>query len=316
MNWTLLSPLLIVIPIFGLIFAGLLIGAKGILGPHTSESLNGFVVWLALPALLFNIVATAKWAALWQPHFIAVFGLSGLISMALGVTVSFLNGSRCLPDAAIEGLGAGYPNVGFMGFPIALAALGQQALVPTTIAAVMSMALFFNCTMLLVEIGLQVGANPYQLTLKVIRSLGRNPLVIAPICGIPFSWFAISIPVPAQSFLHILASAATPCALVALGLNLVNMRKFRSSKPATVVFLVACKLILQPALAWLIAKLIFDLDPALIQSAVLLAALPTGTGSLMLASFYKREAKTSSEVILGSTLLSVLTVSIVIAALK
>lgn len=316
MNWALLSPVLAVIPIFGLILAGWLVGRKGIMGPHASDGLNGFVVWLALPALLFNIIATSKWANLWQPGFIGVFGLSGLITMTLAVVVLFFNGRRRLADAAIEGLNAGYPNVGFMGFPLVLAVLGQKALIPTTIAAVMSMGLFFTGTVILVEIGLQSGKNPYQLTLKVTRSLVRNPLVIAPICGIPFSFFEIEIPAPAQDFLRILAGAASPCALAALGLFLVNMQGLPSTKCTNTAFLVGCKLLLQPALAWLIASKIFGLEPTLIQSSILLAALPSGTGSLMLASYYKREAKISSQVILLSTLLSVLTISLLIAALR
>lgn len=316
LNWALLSPVLAVIPVFGLILAGWLVGRNGIMGPHASDGLNGFVVWLALPALLFNIIATSKWAHLWQPGFIAVFGLSGLITMTVAVAVLFFYKRRCLADAAIEGLNAGYPNVGFMGFPLVLAVLGQEALVPTTIAAVMSTGLFFTGTVILVEIGLQNGKNPFQLAWKVIRSLVRNPLVMAPICGIPFSCFEIEIPAPAQDFLRILAGAASPCALVALGLFLVNMQKIPSTKSTNTAFLVACKLLLQPALAWLTASKIVGLEPKLVQSAILLAALPAGTGSLMLASYYKREAKISSKVILLSTLLSVLSIAFVIAVFR
>ncbi len=48
----------------------------------------------------------------------------------------------------------------------------------------------------------------------------------------------------------------------------------------------------------------------------LIAALPTGTGSFMLAEFYQREATTTSRVILISTLLSVLTLSLYLAAAR
>lgn len=53
----------------------------------------------------------------------------------------------------------------------------------------------------------------------------------------------------------------------------------------------------------------FHLAPSLTQQAVLLAALPTGTGPFMLAEFYKREASMTSKVIVGSTVLSVLTIA-------
>ena len=76
-----LSALLIVIPIFALIFAGWLAGRAGVLGPHAAAEINRFVVWMALPALLFNVIANANWRDLWQPGFIAVFTLSGAFSM-------------------------------------------------------------------------------------------------------------------------------------------------------------------------------------------------------------------------------------------
>jgi hypothetical protein len=42
---------------------------------HATGELNRFVVWLALPALLFDIVAKAHWSEIWQPGFVAVCGL-------------------------------------------------------------------------------------------------------------------------------------------------------------------------------------------------------------------------------------------------
>ena len=53
----------------------------------------------------------------------------------------------------------------------------------------------------------------------------------------------------------------------------------------------------------------FRLPAIQVHTAVLLAALPTGTGPFMLAEFYRREATITSNAILVSTVLSVLTVS-------
>jgi len=62
-----ISTLTVVLPIFALIFAGWLVRRLGILGPQATTELNRFVVYLSLPALLFDIVAHARWADLWQP---------------------------------------------------------------------------------------------------------------------------------------------------------------------------------------------------------------------------------------------------------
>ncbi|MFT4027968.1 MAG: AEC family transporter [Novosphingobium sp.] len=54
-----LSVLLIVLPIFALILAGWGARRIGVLGPHATGELNRFVVYLALPALLFDIISNA-----------------------------------------------------------------------------------------------------------------------------------------------------------------------------------------------------------------------------------------------------------------
>ena len=49
-----MEPLLnIVLPVFAIVGAGYLAGARGLLGDDSSVALNRFVYWVALPALLF-----------------------------------------------------------------------------------------------------------------------------------------------------------------------------------------------------------------------------------------------------------------------
>src|ERR1700754_3107168 len=97
------SALLVVLPIFALVFAGWLTRRIGVLGPNATTELNRFVVYLALPALLFDITSHAHWADLWQPGFIAVFGLSTALVFVVTIAVR-LRGPRHLADAAIDGL--------------------------------------------------------------------------------------------------------------------------------------------------------------------------------------------------------------------
>ena len=126
-----LTTFLIVLPIFALVLAGWLARRSGVLGPNATTELNRFVVYLALPALLFDVTSHAHWHDLWQPGFIALFGISTLLIFAVTVAVR-LRAPRHLADAAIDGLNAGYANTAYMGFPITLAVLGQEALAPTT----------------------------------------------------------------------------------------------------------------------------------------------------------------------------------------
>lgn len=306
------STLLVVLPIFALILAGWLSRRLGVLGPHATTELNRFVVYLALPALLFDIVAHVHWHEIWQPGFIAAFGLSSVIVFG-GTVVLRLKRPRHLADAAIDGLNAGYANTGFVGFPLVVVALGRDALPATLIATIITVCALFAVAIVLIEVGLETERHRGRLALKVMRSLARNPLLVAPVLGALVPLLHLSIPVPAETFLKLLGNAASPCALVALGLFLAQEKGASRPGIGATGLLVGLKLVAQPVIAWLLAVLVFDLPPALVHTAVLLAALPTGTGPFMLAEFYRREAELTSSTVLFSTLFSVLTVSAYLA---
>src|SRR5690606_2457398 len=96
-----------VLPLFALILAGYLAGRRRLLGPTATDSLNNFVVWMALPALLFQAMASISWDEIRQPGFIA----ASSIAMALIFGLSFLadrRQGRRLADASITSLAAAY----------------------------------------------------------------------------------------------------------------------------------------------------------------------------------------------------------------
>ncbi|MEE4450154.1 AEC family transporter [Novosphingobium resinovorum] len=302
----------IVLPIFSLIFAGWLVRRIGVMGPQASGELNRFVVYLALPALLFEIVAKSDWGTLWQPHFVAVFTVSTLAIFALTV---LLHARRAgfEADGPVLGLAAAYPNTGFLGFPLLLAALGPASKALTLIATIIVACVLFAGAIVLIEIRLHVGSHPLRVAAKVGRSLATNPLIVAPVIACFFPATGLAVPAPLGAFLKLLGAAASPAALVGLGLFLGEKREAAQGTGLLTAGLVTLKLVVQPALAWLLAVTLFPLDPPARHAAVLLAMLPTGTGPFMLAEFYRREASVTARVILISTILSILTVSAYLA---
>jgi malonate transporter len=305
----------VVIPVFGLVLAGMAGGRTNVIGTHASDSLNRFVVWFALPALLFETVAKSRWVDLWQPDFIAVYGISALSVLCMAMIAARWRG-QALADVAIEGLNACYANVGFVGFPIAMVLLGPEALLPTTIAAVMGMCVFFALAIVFIEISLHANASMVTVGFRVFTAIGKHPLIVAPLCGVPFTYFGVVLPVPVIQFLDLLAAAA-PCALVAIGIFIVQQRtQLAVMGQSTVTLIVLLKLVMHPLLAWLLAVYVFDLTEVMMHAVVLMAALPTGTGSFMLAEYYGRDARVSSRVTVLSTLLSVVTIALVMVFIR
>ena len=133
-----LTTLIVVLPVFALIFSGWGAFKLKILGPHAIAELNRFVVYLALPTLLFDIMANTHGSELWQPGFIAVFLLSSAIAFALPFLVR-LRGRLPLADTALDGLNAAYPNTGYMGIPLSMIAFGSGVLAATTITIIITM---------------------------------------------------------------------------------------------------------------------------------------------------------------------------------
>ena len=287
-----LTTFFIVLPIFALIFAGFFCRRANILGPNATSELNRFVVFLALPALLFDIMAHTSWRAVDQPGFIALFLL-----------ISFIV----------------YGNTGFIGFPLSIVLFGHRSLTLTTIAAVITVCILFAAAIILIEIGLQTETHPVHLARKVGRSLLRNPLLVSPALGAVWAATGLHLPGSAETFLKLLGSAASPCALVALGLFLGERRRTETvedARPGDLsgsLVLVALKLLLQPALAWGLARFVFHLSPLVTHLTVVLAALPTGTGPFMLAEFYRREARVTANSILLSTIGSLFTITAYLA---
>lgn len=306
------GTLSIIAPVFALVLVGWIARRIGVLGADATRELNRFVVYLSLPALLFDIVVHARWSEIWQPAFIAVFSLS--MAAVFILTVALRLKRRPLADAALDGLSAAYGNTAFMGFPILAAALGSSGQAAAMIATLLTVCVLFAVAIVLIEIGLQAEVRPHRLVLTVGAQLLRNPLVIAPLLGVAVAAAGLSVPGPVDKAIKMLAGAASPCALVTIGL-------FLGAKPAATgergdttatAILVGLKLILQPVIAFGLAAWL-RLPAAATHAVVLLAAMPTGTGPFMLAEFYGREAGVTSRTILVSTIVSAVTLSACIA---
>lgn len=296
----------VVLPIFALILVGFVCRKTGRLGTHAASEINRMVVWLCLPALLFKVVATTTWVQIWQPGFILSFGLGCLAVFFITLLWRLAHG-KGLTLASLEGLSAAYANVGYIGIPLCLLVFGQDGLEPAFIASLIVVCVLFAFALAFIEIGMQPEANPLLAVAKVPVSLLKNPLVLSPIAGAAWAMTGLGFNEPTERFLSLLADATTPAALVSLGLFLAEKQ---SGETKGVWPLVIIKLVAQPLITGYLAFYVFTLPPLWAKAAVLLSALPTGTGPYMLAEYYECDAATVSRSILFSTLCSLLTLSL------
>ena len=300
-----LSVFNVVLPVFLLILIGYIGGRSGKLGINASVELNRFVVWLALPAQLFSFAASSGWQTLWQPDFIAAFFLSCLVVFLLVLLMSWMR-NRDLAAASFDGLSASYSNTGYMGIPLCVLALGQDGLAPAIISTFIVFVMFALATVL-IEIGVLSHKKSHEIAWSVIKSLCTNPLLIAPIAGLVWASSGLTVYDPIAQVITFLAAASTPCALVSIGLFLIQKS---AAAPTQAWGISLAKLILQPLIAWVIASPILGLSDLWVSAVVILSALPTGTGPFMLAQYYKADGSVISRVVLITTVCSLLTISL------
>jgi malonate transporter len=302
-------------PLIALIGLGWLCRRRNVIGPTAARELTGFVVWLALPSLLFKAISGASWHQLWQPQFVAAY--TGGMVVTFLVVFWRLPRSADFVDRCLDCFGATYANSGFIGIPLSVLWLGKEALLPATIATLLTAVLLFAVGIVLLELGSGQAARPLALLRKAGLAVVRNPLVVATVLG--GLWSATGLPMPEapHRLLELLSGAAGPCALVSIGALLAAPRAAESAASRVpVTTIVVAKLFLQPLVCALLAYEVFDLPPVWATTAVLLSALPTGTGPFMLAEFYGRDAGRASRVMFVTTTASLVTLSACIAWLR
>ncbi|TBV07274.1 AEC family transporter [Phytopseudomonas dryadis] len=296
----------VILPVFALILAGYLCRRSGILGPGAASEINRMVVWLCLPALLFEAMATVVWEQIWQPGFILAYGIATLGVFALTLLWRLRRVGN-LADASVQGLSAAYANTGYMGIPLCLLVFGEAGMEPALIACLIVICVLFALSVVCIEVGLQNEKSLYRAVLKVGLALLKNPIVVAPLLGASWAATAQPLPAPLHQFLKLLSAATGPCALIALGLFLAHKQSGRREGATSLVLI---KLIAHPLITWVLAFQVFQLPLLWAQAALLLSALPTGTGPFMLAEFYRRDGSVVSGSILLSTLGSLVSLSV------
>ena len=147
------------LPIFALILTGFICGYFGVFDRTATDNLNRFAVYLALPSLMF--VAMSKIT----PDQVRQFGFVGAFCRrVLGLFCGRIRPSAALrgrrvANASIEGLDAGYSNVGFMGIPMCLLVFGPESAPASIIATLFTACVLFLFAVVIVEIDLQKGDN-------------------------------------------------------------------------------------------------------------------------------------------------------------
>ena len=302
------------LPVFGLIFCGYLSAKLRILGPQSSEALNSFVYYFALPALLFIFVARAPVERIFYAPFLAAWGGGLAITFTLMLLVAALVYKDGLGVMTMRAMNSIFANTGYMGIPLVMTAYGEAAALPAIMATVTMSVVFVPLMIILLEIEKRGDTAPMSVVRGVAEALVKNPIVIPVAAGVAVSMSGVFVPVPVGSFADLLGNAAGPCALFAMGMFAAG-QSLRSGLGETSV-MTGAKLVVHPLVTWVLVTQVFEMDHLWAVVTVIVAALPTGATCFVLAQRYGVFVARTSSVTFASTLLSVITVSLILAIVK
>jgi malonate transporter and related proteins len=300
----------LILPLFGLILLGYITARITRQPLEALGWLNTFIIYLALPALFFRLLAATPVEQLASWNFIfANIGITFAI-FVLSFALGLINSGGHIAEATIQGLSGAYGNIGYMGPAIAILAIGEKAAIPVALIFCFENIMHFTVAPALMAISGKQDKGPAALVLSVIRRIVFHPFIIATAAGVGAAFIGAPTPAPVERLIAYLAQAAAPCALFAMGVTLA-LRPLRRV-PAALFYIVPIKLVLHPAAMYLGLSYAGDFDPVWMSTAVLLASLPTATNVFVIAQQYGVWIERATASVLLTTAFSVLTVSLLL----
>ena len=305
-----LDPVLgAVLPVFGLVASGYLAGRLRIVTQASSHALNQFVYAFALPAMLFVAVYRGSLDEILSGYFLLAVIVATVGTALVGFFLSRINDGTAA-QSTMRALNASFANTGYLGIPLVTVAYGERAALPAALATVATNIVSFALAIVCLE--LFVNPQPGGVR-RALAGVVRSPLIWPIALAVFVVAIEVKVPLPVERFATLLAAAAGPCALFAIGL-FVSQLSIRAGAAATWQT-TTLKLVLHPVLMALLAFWILPVDPFWAKIAVVCASLPLGATAFVLAQRYQLlEAETSTGAVI-STVASVLTVSLVMALL-
>jgi malonate transporter len=302
------------LPFFGLIFLGYACGKLKQIPDTGLAWMNFFVLYVALPALFYRILAKTPFEQLNNVPFVVATTLATYVAFALSFAVGMAIKRGHMAQATMAGLAGAYGNIGYMGPGLAFATLGPQAAVPVALIFCFDNILLFSLVPLMMGMGGSERKTPGAMTVDIVKRITLNPLILSTAAGVLSAALRIEPPVALDRLMEFLQNAAAPCALFALGVT-VALRPLERI-PWEVPAVVAVKLLAHPALALLLLSLLGPFEQSWVYTAVLLAALPPALNVFIMARQYDTWVQQASSSVLFGTIASVATVTVLMWMVK
>jgi len=318
--------LAVTVPFLALVLLGWLAAQRELLPESAIPGLNAYVLFFALPCMLFRFGASQPFARLLDPGLVGLYLLCALALVAATIALTWrrTRGGRGvdLKDAAFGALVAAFPNAGFMGVPLLVKLLGDAAVGPVIGAILVDLIVTSTLCLALAEAGEHRaggdGVAPrsaLHAAALALRGAATNPLPWAIVIGAAFAALDRVLPGPLAQIVQMLGDSASPVALFTIGAVLSRAGRHAHGRTPVARYLPVSllKLVLHPALVFGLGTAAIALGLPLprfgLMVLTLAAALPSASNVSALAEIYGADNGRVTRIIMASTVLAFATFS-------
>lgn len=305
-------------PFFALVLCGYLAVRRTMLPLSAIPGLNSFVLFFALPCMLYRFGAGTPIAQLLDVGVLTVYLSCALLMVGI-TTAATLSHRIDWNNAAFGALVAAFPNNGFMGVPLLLALIGPRSSGPVILSIVIDMVITSSLCIALSRLGV---GNWRRALGSALRGVLTNPMPWAIALGAVTSAAGLALPGPVLQTVGLLADAASPVALFTIGAVLARSQ-MSTADPTPLreyVPVALKKLMLHPLLMWSVGHgaimLGLPLERDALAVIVLVACLPSASNVALLSERFGANTGRIARIILVSTSLSFFTFSAAVAVFR
>ncbi|MDO5691729.1 MAG: AEC family transporter [Pseudomonadota bacterium] len=312
--------LTVTFPFFALVLCGYLAARSRLLPFDAVPGLNTFVLYFALPCMLYRFGSGTPLMQLFHPLVALLWLLCGVLIVAFTAWRARGLGAGW-PDAAMGALVAAFPNSGFMGVPLILALLGEGAVGPVMATLLIDLVMVTSLCIGLSQWGAAGEHGAAQAVSRALKGMLRNPMPWSILLGAAAGALGFQLWPPLGKTVQLLADAASPVALFTIGAVLARSRfqavvSQRVAPARDVGAIAVTKLVVHPALVWGLGMLAVRagwLVPGMLVPLVLTAALPSASNVSLLAERFGADNGRVARVILWTTVVAFFSFSAVVA---
>jgi predicted permease len=301
-------------PIYFCIAVGFAVTRWGLFAKTEMRVLGKFVINLALPALLFNAISQRPLREVMHTDYLMAYALGSFTMLLAGYAWARYVQRSATSYRAYFAMGMSCSNSGYVGYPVALLALGPVAGVALALNMVVENLMVLPVLITLADADKKSEGHALQVLARTLGRLLRNPMIAAIVLGFAYSLSGWQLPGPVARTINVFAQASSALALCVIGGTLVGLQiKGMRHQVSQITF---GKLILHPLAVLVAATWVVPIaDPQLRMAAITFAAMPMLGIFPIMAQRHGHE-DTAAAALLITTIVSFFTLSGLLWLLK